>query len=88
MELHSSTDQTKSFSLARLTTAEVKDVLGPEPYFAQGKSAGEAAESNIPALESARLHGPPIVFLGLQEPGGVHGLGAGDHTLYRCGLEW
>ena len=68
----------KSLSLARLTTADVKDILGPEPYFAQGRTPGEAAETVVPALESARLHGPPIVFLGLQEPGGVHGLGQGN----------
>ncbi|TCD65344.1 NADH pyrophosphatase [Steccherinum ochraceum] len=70
--------QAKSFSMARLTTEDVRNVLGPEPYFAQGKNAGESVQDASGALETARLHGPPVVFLGLQEPGGVHGLGAGN----------
>ncbi|THH29271.1 hypothetical protein EUX98_g4927 [Antrodiella citrinella] len=77
MESTSDSDP-KSFSLARLTTADVKGVVGPEPYFAQSKNAGEATEIATPVLESARFHGPPITFLGLQEPGGVHGLGVGN----------
>lgn len=78
MECRKGEGDTKSFALARLTTSDVKDLLGPEPYFAQGKNPGVAAEEIGPALESARVHGPPIIFLGLQEPGGVHGLGEGN----------
>ncbi|CAL1706154.1 unnamed protein product [Somion occarium] len=58
----------KSLILARLTSEDVKPLLGSEPYFAQGKNAGELADSTVAALESARLHGPPIAFLGLLEP--------------------
>ncbi|KAL4253297.1 NAD-capped RNA hydrolase NudC subfamily protein [Abortiporus biennis] len=46
----SSASPTKSFSLARLTTRDVRSLLA------------------APILESSRLHGPPIVFLGLEEP--------------------
>ncbi|KAH8107709.1 NUDIX hydrolase domain-like protein [Cristinia sonorae] len=73
-----SSDQVKSFSLARLTTEDVQNVLGPSPYFAQGENPGDVVESTVPATETSRIHGPPIVFLGLQEPGGVHGLGEGN----------
>ncbi|KAI0784732.1 NUDIX hydrolase domain-like protein [Abortiporus biennis] len=60
---------TKNFSLARLTTHDVRSLLGSKPYFAQGEKAGDnAPTSGAPILESSRLHGPPIVFLGLEEP--------------------
>ncbi|KIP06523.1 hypothetical protein PHLGIDRAFT_453629 [Phlebiopsis gigantea 11061_1 CR5-6] len=58
----------KKRSLARLTTTEVRPLLGTEPFFAQGQSDGELAETGIPVLEAARLRGPGIVFLGLHEP--------------------
>lgn len=58
---------TQKRSLARLTTADVRPLLGLEPYFAQGEKLGSAAEPGVPALEASRFHGPPIVFLGLHE---------------------
>ncbi|KAI0633535.1 NUDIX hydrolase domain-like protein [Trametes polyzona] len=53
--------------LARLSTEDVKPLLGPEPYFAQGQHEGELAPADVPVLEAARLRGNPIVFLGLHE---------------------
>ncbi|KAH9932440.1 NUDIX hydrolase domain-like protein [Fomitopsis serialis] len=59
----------KAPALARLSTADVRSLLGPEPFFGQGQTVGgQAAASDVVALEGARLRGPPIVFLGLQEP--------------------
>lgn len=60
--------ETKTRSVARLTTADVRSLLGTEPFFAQGKNDGDAAERGVPVLESARLRGPGVVFLGLHEP--------------------
>lgn len=60
--------ETKKRSLARLSTTEVRPLLGTEPFFAQGQNDGDSAESGIPVLEAARLRGPGIVFLGLHEP--------------------
>ncbi|KAI1795506.1 NUDIX hydrolase domain-like protein [Ganoderma leucocontextum] len=54
-------------SLARLTTLDVKPLLGPEPYFSQGQHDGELAPPDLKALEGARLRGNPIAFLGLHE---------------------
>ncbi|KAI0358625.1 hypothetical protein OH77DRAFT_1199791 [Trametes cingulata] len=54
-------------SLARLTTTDVKPLLGSEPFFSQGEREGELAPSDVPGLEAARLRGTPIVFLGLHE---------------------
>ncbi|GBE80466.1 Probable NADH [Sparassis crispa] len=59
---------TRHRSLARLTTGDVRPLLGPEPFFAQGQHAGEFAPADDPSLEAGRLHGAPIVFLGLDEP--------------------
>ncbi|KAI0081983.1 hypothetical protein K474DRAFT_1703450 [Panus rudis PR-1116 ss-1] len=64
-------DTPQEFVLARLPTETVKSLLGPEPLFAQGETAGSAAPDGVASLESARLHGPPIVFLGLLEPNGL-----------------
>ena len=58
----------KKRSLARLSTTEVRPLLGTEPFFAQGQNDGDAAESGLPVLEAARLRGPRVVFLGLHEP--------------------
>ena len=56
-------------ALARLSTADVRALLGPEPLFDQGQHEGEAAAGNaVKELAAARLHGPPVVFLGLHEP--------------------
>ena len=55
-------------ALARLTTADVRPLLGPEPFFGQGQTDGELGASGVAALEGARLRGAPIVFLGLREP--------------------
>lgn len=57
----------KRGKIARLSTADVRPLLGAKPYFAQGQTDGELAESGIAALEAARIRGPGIVFLGLHE---------------------
>ncbi|KAI8993945.1 NUDIX hydrolase domain-like protein [Trametes punicea] len=59
-----------SKSLARLTTSDVRPLLGAEPFFSQGQQEGELAPANVPRLDAARLRGPPIVFLGLHEAEG------------------
>lgn len=58
----------RALSLARLSTSDVKPLLGSEPFFAQGEKDGELAPNGISVLEAARCRGPPIVFLGLHEP--------------------
>ena len=55
-------------SLARLTTADVRPLLGSEPFFGQGQNDGEIAAPDVHVLEAARFRGAPIVFLGLDEP--------------------
>jgi len=64
-------DQPKLRSLARLTTADVKPLLGPEPYLGQAQNDGDIASQGVSTLEVARLRGPKIVFLGLEEPHGI-----------------
>ncbi|OSX65801.1 hypothetical protein POSPLADRAFT_1052468 [Postia placenta MAD-698-R-SB12] len=64
---------TRKRSLARLSTADVRPLLGSEPFFSQGQVEGEHAPSDVLVLESARLRGPPLVFLGLHEPQAVGG---------------
>ncbi|EJD47694.1 hypothetical protein AURDEDRAFT_113340 [Auricularia subglabra TFB-10046 SS5] len=59
----------RTTKLATLPTAAVRDVLGPAPYFGQGRQPGEAfaipeGEKMAP-MEAARLHGPRIIFLGV-----------------------
>ena len=46
-------------------------MLGPEPYLGQDQNDGNIAPQDISALEVARLRGPRIVFLGLEEPRGT-----------------
>ena len=46
-------------------------LLGPVPYLGQGEKSGDIAPHSEPALEVARLRGPKIVFLGLEEPYGT-----------------
>lgn len=55
-------------SLARLSTADVRPLLGSEPFFSQGQAEGEYAPSDVLVVEAARFRGPPVVFLGLHEP--------------------
>jgi len=64
-------DRAKLRPLARLTTADVKPLLGPEPYLGQGQNDGDIAPNGISVLEVARLRGPKIIFLGLEEPHGT-----------------
>lgn len=66
--LLASEPETKKRAIAHLTTADVRPLLGSEPFFAQGKNDGDAAESGVSVLEAARLRGPGIIFLGLHEP--------------------
>ena len=69
-------------ALARLTTADVRGLLGPAPYFAQGEKPGDAAPDGVKELETARLHGPPVVFLGLHEHGDAqHALPSSDFSV-------
>lgn len=73
---------TKSHTLTRLPTPEVYPLLGKEPIFGQGNTLGEAAKTvddegkAITHVEAARIHGPPIVFLGLHEPDSIAGQAA------------
>ncbi|KZT10914.1 uncharacterized protein LAESUDRAFT_721313 [Laetiporus sulphureus 93-53] len=59
---------TRKRSLARLSAADVRPLLGKEPFFQQGQTEDELALDDVLILKAARFHGPPIVFLGLQEP--------------------
>ena len=59
-------------TLAALPTASILSLLGPAPVFGQGKDAGILLtdEEHTSHTEASRLHGPPVVFLGLHEPQG------------------
>ncbi|KAM6502583.1 NAD+ diphosphatase [Amanita muscaria] len=64
-------------ALAFLQTRELKPLLGPEPYFGQGKERGEivpdpVATSSHSPLGGVRHHGPPVVFLGILENDGAN----------------
>ncbi|KAJ7030008.1 NUDIX hydrolase domain-like protein [Mycena alexandri] len=54
-------------AIAQLTTPQVKSVLGPEPWFGQGRDDGRVltADEVTPSTESARHRGVRVVFLGL-----------------------
>jgi NAD+ diphosphatase len=54
-------------NIAFLSTEDIRSCLGPQPFFGQGQGESDVAPAGVPALESARLRGPPIVFLGLQQ---------------------
>lgn len=54
-------------SVARLSTPEVRPLLGAKPYFAQTQKEGEIADPTLVVLEAARLRGPGVIFLGLHE---------------------
>ncbi|KAI0088143.1 NUDIX hydrolase domain-like protein [Irpex rosettiformis] len=54
-------------TLARLSTNDVRPWLGLEPIFSQGQHEGSVADPEVTSLQSSRLHGPPIIFLGLHE---------------------
>ncbi|KAG1725269.1 NUDIX hydrolase domain-like protein [Suillus paluster] len=58
---------TQTRSLALLSTDDVKPLLGAEPFFGQCEQEGEHCAPDVPVLEAARVRGPPIVFLGLEE---------------------
>ena len=67
-------------SMALLSTKEVRSLLGPEPFFAQGENDGEFAASGVSVLEAARIRGAPVVFLGLQEAEGEDALPSSDFS--------
>ncbi|KAG8754219.1 NADH pyrophosphatase, partial [Ceratobasidium sp. 428] len=54
-------------TLAKLPTDDLRPVLGDEPFFGQGQNAGDHAPADTKSLESARLKGPNLVFLGVHE---------------------
>ena len=63
-------------SLAYIPAQSVLPLLGPSPYFAQGKAPGDLLPLELQTtehngagkfLEAARLHGSTIVFLGTHE---------------------
>jgi len=61
-------------AIALLTTEDMRPLLGPEPYFGQGKERGEISPESIESLghsplDAARHHGKPVVFLGVLEWG-------------------
>jgi NADH pyrophosphatase NudC (nudix superfamily) len=65
--LLSTPEGSKKGKVARLSTPEVRSLLGAKPYFAQTLEEGEVADPAVTALEAARIRGPGIVFLGLHE---------------------
>lgn len=65
--LISTPDGQKQGKVARLSTPEVRPLLGAKPYFAQTQKEGEIADPTISVLEAARIRGAGIVFLGLHE---------------------
>jgi len=65
-------DGPKSFALLR--TAQIKHLLGEQPFFGQSETVGEIVSSTGSAVEACRLKGPPIVFLGLNELDGTRAL--------------
>ncbi|KAG8214201.1 NUDIX hydrolase domain-like protein [Butyriboletus roseoflavus] len=67
MPLLTTDANTEKRTLALLTSRDVKPLLGPGPYFGQGLNPGESSTEETPVLEAARLHGPRVVFLGLEE---------------------
>ena len=68
-------------ALARLTTDNVRPWLGSEPIFSQGQHAGSAADPEAASLQASRLHGPPIIFLGLhEEENVVHALPSSEFS--------
>jgi NAD+ diphosphatase len=50
-----------------LPTRHVESILGPQPYFGQGRLEGESGPLDVKILESARLRGPTAIFLGVWE---------------------
>jgi len=72
----SSDDSSTKLSPVYLTTPDVKQFLGPTPYFGQGKEPGELVVEKVgdsrehaqsSPTEAARHLGIPVVFLGLHE---------------------
>jgi NAD+ diphosphatase len=60
--------QSKDYRLVYLATSDVLPLLGPAPFFGQGEREGNLKDHTASSpSESARLHGVPIVFLGLHE---------------------
>lgn len=58
---------TRSGSPIEVPIQRIQPLLGPLPYFGQGRLDGEEANEDVKALESARLRGPKAVFLGVWE---------------------
>lgn len=66
-----SVDSKPGSALARFPTTSIASLLGPEPFVGQGQHEGQDVPSEhatLTVLEAARLRGPPIVFLGVEEP--------------------
>ena len=61
--------ESSKFTIAFLTTEDVKPLLGPQPYFGQGKEQGEVLPVSLghSPVDAARHHGKPAVFLGVLE---------------------
>jgi NAD+ diphosphatase len=58
---------TRSGSPIEVPIQRIRPLLGPLPYFGQGRLDGEEANEDVKGLESARLRGPKAVFLGVWE---------------------
>ncbi len=59
------------FAPAYLSTSDVRLILGPQPYFGQGKKIGDLlpdTDTEHSPTQSVRHRGLRIVFVGLQEP--------------------
>lgn len=83
----SSAEETRT--LALLSTAQVKPLLGFDRLFGQGQSSAEGSSPTtdviepedhpeLKILQAARLRGPKIVFLGVHEREGVQALPTKD----------
>lgn len=87
----SSAEETRT--LALLSTAQVKPLLGFDRLFGQGQSSAEGSSPTtdviepedhpeLKILQAARLRGPKIVFLGVHEREGVQALPSNRQKTY------
>ncbi|KAL1743875.1 NUDIX hydrolase domain-like protein [Schizophyllum fasciatum] len=64
-------DNPSAISLAYLSTPDVEPFIGARPWFGQNKDGGALTPQEATEHTAAARHrGPPIVFLGLDEPRG------------------
>lgn len=74
MVLNNDRDGDRLVVLAYLTTSDMKPILGPPPYFGQGKEIGDLlpdSDAGHSSTQSARHRGLRVVFVGLHESANV-----------------